>query len=53
MLMHTGIAASDALAAGDIGAALGSLFHRSVALSAWSLISEVPQLRRLQRAPAA
>jgi hypothetical protein len=38
---------------GDIRGALGSLFHRSVARSLWSLVGELPQLRRLQRARAA
>ena len=52
MLMHAGVATSDALralAATDFGAAAASLFHSSVALSLWSLIRETPQLRRLRR----
>jgi hypothetical protein len=52
MLMHAGVAASDALralAATDFGAAVALLFNSSVTLSLWSLICEAPQLRRLRR----
>ncbi len=52
MLMHAAVAATDAaraLATGDIGAAVGSLFRRSVAQSLWALIEETPKLRRLAR----
>ncbi|MBV8704541.1 MAG: hypothetical protein JO118_12615, partial [Acetobacteraceae bacterium] len=49
-LMHSSIAASDALAAaarGDLAAAAATLFRRGVALSAWALVREAPQIRRL------
>jgi MoaA/NifB/PqqE/SkfB family radical SAM enzyme len=52
MLMHAGIAATDAVAAlarGNIAAAAGSLFRRSVGLSLWALIQEASQIRRLAR----
>jgi MoaA/NifB/PqqE/SkfB family radical SAM enzyme len=52
MLMHAAVAATDAarsLAAGQIGAAVSSLFRRSVAQSVWALIEETPQMRRLAR----
>jgi hypothetical protein len=50
MLMHAAIVATNAgraLAAGQIGAAVASLFRRSVAQSLWALIEETPKLRRL------
>ena len=52
MLMHAAVAATDAaqaLAAGHIGAAMASLFRRSVAQSLWALIEEAPKMRRLAR----
>jgi MoaA/NifB/PqqE/SkfB family radical SAM enzyme len=52
MLMHAAVAATDAtraLAAGDIGAAVASVFRRSVAQSLWALIEEAPKMRRLGR----
>src|SRR6516225_8827977 len=52
MLMHAAVAATDAarsLAAGQIGAAVSSLFRRSVAQSLCALIEETPQMRRLAR----
>jgi MoaA/NifB/PqqE/SkfB family radical SAM enzyme len=52
MLMHAAVAATDAarsLAAGQIGAAVSSLFRRSVAESVWALIEETPKIRRLAR----
>jgi MoaA/NifB/PqqE/SkfB family radical SAM enzyme len=52
MLMHAAVAASDAvraLAAGQLGTAVASLFRRSVAQSLWALIEETPQMRRLAR----
>jgi MoaA/NifB/PqqE/SkfB family radical SAM enzyme len=52
MLMHAAIAASDAaraLAAGQIGAAVTTLFRRSIAQSLWGLVEETPQMRRLTR----
>jgi len=51
-LMHAGIAATDALHAlrtGDIGTTIASLFRRSVALSIWALVEELPHMRRLAR----
>jgi hypothetical protein len=52
MLMHATIAATDAaqaLAAGKVGAAVATLFRRSVAQSLWALVEEAPKLRRLAR----
>jgi len=52
MLMHAAVATTDAaraLAAGQIGAAVSSLFRRSVAQSLWALIEETPKMRRLTR----
>jgi MoaA/NifB/PqqE/SkfB family radical SAM enzyme len=52
ILMHGAIAATDAaraLAAGQIGSAVSSLFRRSVAQSLWALVEETPQMRRLAR----
>ena len=52
MLMHAAVAATDAaraLAAGQIGSAVSSLFRRSVAQSLWALIEEAPKMRRLAR----
>ena len=52
MLMHAAVAATDAvraLAAGQIGAAVSSLFRRSVAQSVWALVEEAPKMRRLAR----
>jgi len=52
MLMHAAVAATDAahaLAAGQIGAGVASLFRRSVAQSLWALIEEAPKMRRLAR----
>ena len=52
MLMHAAVAATDtarALAAGQIGTAVASLFRRSVAQSLWALIEETPKMRRLAR----
>lgn len=49
-LMHAAVAATDAaqaLAAGQIGAAVASLFRRSVAQSIWALIEQMPKMRRL------
>jgi hypothetical protein len=51
-LMHAAVAATDAaraLATGQIGTAMTSLFRRSVAQSVWALIEETPQMRRLAR----
>lgn len=50
MLMHAGVAAADAmraLAAGDVGASIASLFRRSVVQSLGALMEEIPQKRRL------
>jgi len=50
MLMHSGISATDALAAvigGDVTAAVAALFRRGVAMSLWTLIREAPHIRRL------
>jgi MoaA/NifB/PqqE/SkfB family radical SAM enzyme len=52
MLMHAAIAATDAaraLAAGQIGTAVSTLFRRSVAQSIGALIEETPKMRRLAR----
>jgi len=52
MLMHAAVAATDAaraLAGGQIGAAVSTLFRRSVAQSLWALAEETPRLRRLAR----
>ncbi len=51
MLMHAGIAATDAwraLANGKPGAAVSSLFRRSVAHSLWALVEELPQIRAVR-----
>jgi YD repeat-containing protein len=50
MLMHAAIAATDAarsLAAGQIGAAVSTLFRRSVAQSLWALVEQTPKMSRL------
>jgi MoaA/NifB/PqqE/SkfB family radical SAM enzyme len=52
MLMHAAVAATDAghaLASGQIGTAVASLFRRSVAQSLWALVEETPRIRRLVR----
>src|SRR5215469_1561462 len=52
MLMHAAVAVTDAghaLASGQIGTAVASLFRRSVAQSLWALTEETPKLRRLAR----
>jgi len=52
MLMHAAIAATDAaraLSAGQVSAAVATLFRRSVAQSLWALIEETPKMRRLAR----
>jgi hypothetical protein len=52
MLMHAAVTATDAaraLAGGQIGTAVQSLFRRSVAQSIWALIEETPKLRRQSR----
>jgi hypothetical protein len=52
MLMHSAVAATDAaqaLAAGQIGAAVALLFRRSVAQSLWALIEETSKMRRTRR----
>ena len=52
MLMHAAVAATDAaraLAAGQIGSAVSSLFQRSVAQSLCALIEAAPKMRRLAR----
>ncbi|HKM69896.1 MAG TPA: hypothetical protein VJX94_07490 [Stellaceae bacterium] len=52
MLMHAPVAATDAmraLATGQIGTAITSLFRHSVAQSVWALIEETPQIRCLAR----
>lgn len=52
MLMHAAVAATDAaraLAAGQIGTAVASLFRRSVAQSLWALLEETPKMRRVAR----
>jgi hypothetical protein len=52
MLMHAAVAATDAvraLAAGQVGSAVSSLFRRSVAQLVWALIEETPKMRRLAR----
>jgi hypothetical protein len=60
MLMHASIAITDAasaLAEGDIGTVVASLLQRSVALSIWALLEEIPKMhsvaRRRKRAKAA
>ena len=52
MLMHAAVAATDAaraLADGKIGAALSTLFRRSVAQSIWALIEKTPKMHRHAR----
>jgi hypothetical protein len=52
MLMHAAVAATDAaraLAGGQIGTAVASLFRRSVAQSIWALVEETPKMRRQAR----
>jgi MoaA/NifB/PqqE/SkfB family radical SAM enzyme len=52
MLMHAAVAVTDtgrALASGQIGTAVASLFRRSVARSLWALVEETPKTRRLAR----
>jgi MoaA/NifB/PqqE/SkfB family radical SAM enzyme len=52
MLMYAAVAATDAaraLAAGQIGTAVSTLFRHSVAQSLWALIEETPKMRRLAR----
>ncbi|MBV9687690.1 MAG: radical SAM protein [Alphaproteobacteria bacterium] len=52
MLMHAAVAATDSarsLAAGQVGAAVASLFRRGVAQSLWALAEEAPKLRHLAR----
>ena len=52
MLMHAGVAASDALrslARGDIGAAGAALFRRGVGQSLRAVIEQVRQIRRVVR----
>jgi MoaA/NifB/PqqE/SkfB family radical SAM enzyme len=52
MLMHAAVATTDAaraLAAGQIGSAVTSLFRRSVAHSLWALIEQTPKMRRMAR----
>src|SRR5271165_6914701 len=52
MLMHAAVATTDAaraLAAGQIGAAVASLFRRSVVQSLWALVEETPKMRSLAR----
>jgi MoaA/NifB/PqqE/SkfB family radical SAM enzyme len=52
MLMHAAVATTDAaraLAAGQVGAALSTLFRRGVAQSLWALAEEAPKLRHLVR----
>ena len=52
MLMHAAVAATDAvraLADGKIGAAVSTIFRRSVAQSLWALVEETPRIRRLAR----
>ena len=52
MLMHAAVAATDAasaLADGKIGAAVSTLFRRSVAQSLWALVEQMPKVRRLAR----
>ena len=48
MLMHAGVAATDAmraLATGDIGGAAAAMFRRSVAQSLWAVVEGRPQRR--------
>jgi MoaA/NifB/PqqE/SkfB family radical SAM enzyme len=52
MLVHAAVATTDAaraLAAGQVGSAVASLFRRSVARSFWALVEEAPKMRRLSR----
>src|SRR5215471_11612123 len=52
MLMHAGIAASDAvrsLARGDIRAAVAALFRRGVGLSLRAVVEQLTQIRRIVR----
>jgi len=52
MLMHAAVAATDAArapCAGQIGAAVASLFRRSVVQSLWALVEETPKMRSLAR----
>jgi len=52
MLMHAAVAATDAaraLADGKIGAALSTLFRRSVAQSILALVEATPKMRRWAR----
>ena len=52
MLMHAAIAATDtagALATGQVGAAVSTLFRRSVAQSLWALVEEMPKMRQQAR----
>ncbi|MBV8337055.1 MAG: radical SAM protein [Alphaproteobacteria bacterium] len=52
MLMHAAVAATDAVRAlsdGKIGAAVSTLFRRSVAQSIWALVEETPKIRRMAR----
>ena len=52
MLMHAAVAATDAaraLADGKIGAAVSTLFRRSVAQSILALVDATPKMRRLAR----
>jgi hypothetical protein len=54
MLMHAAVAATDAaraLAEGQIGTAVASLFRRGVAQSLWALVEETPKMARLARRP--
>jgi MoaA/NifB/PqqE/SkfB family radical SAM enzyme len=52
MLMHAATAATDAaraLAGGEIGVAVTTLFRRSVAESMWALAEQTPKIRHLAR----
>jgi len=52
MLMHAAVAGTDAvrsLRAGQVGAAVATLFRRSVAQSLLALAEELPKMRRLAR----
>jgi hypothetical protein len=52
MLMHAGVAASDAaraLGRGDIGAAVTSLFRRGVRLSLRAVVEQLTQIRTIVR----
>jgi len=56
MLMHAGVAASDAarsLARGDIRGALASLFRRSVGLSLRAVVEQLTLIRRIVRGRSA